>query len=291
MTEAARAWPAPAKLNLFLHVLGRRPDGYHELETVFQLLDFGDSVHLSPRDDGRIVRVEGPPDIDPETDLCVRAARLLQERTGTRAGVAIGLDKRIPVGGGMGGGSSDAATTLRALDRIWGLDLGVEALAALGLELGADVPVFVRGHSAYARGVGETLAAIPLPERWYVVLDPGVHVATGPLFQAPDLTRNSATVTIPRFFAGDPTRNDFEPVVHARHPAVAEASRWLAQFAPARLTGTGGCVFAAFVDEADARRVAGLAPAGVRAWVARGVNRSGLLDALDLQGLQVAGAR
>lgn len=270
------AWPAPAKLNLFLHIVGRRADGYHELETVFQLLDFGDVVRLRVRDDGAIVRGAGAPGVAPDDDLAVRAARALRDASRTTLGADIDVEKRIPMGGGLGGGSSDAASVLVGLNALWQCGLDVDTIAALGLTLGADVPVFVRGHSAFATGIGEELVPIELPERWFVVLDPRCQVPTRELFQAADLTRDSPRRTISRFFAGDPTRNDFEPVVRSRYPQVAAALDWLAQFAPSRLTGSGGCVFAAFEREDEARRIARECPPQFTAHVARGVNASPL---------------
>jgi 4-diphosphocytidyl-2-C-methyl-D-erythritol kinase len=280
----AQAWPAPAKLNLFLHILGRRPDGYHLLQTVFQFLEYGDELEFEVREDGDILRSEGPAGVPPESDLVVRAAQLLQERSGTRLGAAIKLRKRLPLQAGLGGGSSDAATTLLALDRLWGTGLGIQRLAALGLELGADVPVFIGGEAAWAEGVGEVLTPVDLPEPWYVVLQPDCRVATREIFQAPELTRNSAPIKIARFRSGE-CRNDFEPVVRSRYPQVSEALDWLGARAEARLTGSGACVFAAFADEGDARRVYAALPQGWRGFVARGCNRSPLLARLQAEGL------
>lgn len=274
-------WPAPAKLNLFLHVVGRRADGYHELQTVFRLLDFGDEIALRVRADGRIERVAGLAGVAPEADLAVRAARALQAATGTPLGADIAVRKRIPAGGGMGGGSSDAATVLRALDRLWGCGLGADRLAAIGLALGADVPVFVHGRTAWAEGVGERLQPLDLPPQVYLVVDPGAQVATGPVFQAPELTRDTPRTTIRGFLDGDPTRNDLEPVVCLRHPTVAAALTWLGRIAPARLTGSGACVFAAMPDRAAAERAAAECPSPWRAIVAASRDRSGLLDRLD----------
>jgi 4-diphosphocytidyl-2-C-methyl-D-erythritol kinase len=270
-------WPAPAKLNLFLHVTGRRPDGYHELQTLFQLIDLSDSVSLNVTDDGRIERPAGPAGVDPDSDLTVRAAKALQAATGCRAGASIRIAKRIPMGGGLGGGSSDAATVLLALNHLWGCGLPVDELARLGLPLGADVPVFVRGSSAWAEGVGEQLVPVVLPERWYVVIHPGVAVPTRDVFQSPELTRNTPVITIRAFFGpggSSGSRNDCEPVVRARYPEVADALSWLGNFAPARLTGTGSCIFAAFGSAMDAERVAARAPDRWRAFVARGLNVS-----------------
>lgn len=268
-------WPAPAKLNLFLHVTGRRDDGFHDLQTVFQLLDWGDRVGLETTDSGEICRISGPESINAETDLSVRAARALRDRCPGSTGARIHLEKHIPTGAGLGGGSSDAATVLLALNRLWGAGLGAAELAEIGARLGSDVPVFVFGSSAWAQGRGDQLEPVELPERWYVVLYPGVGVGTAEIFQAPELTRNSPLITIRALFDGG-TRNDFEPVVCARYPEVAAALEWLGKFAPARLTGSGSCVFAAFADAAHAERVAARVPDVWRSFVARGVNRSPL---------------
>ncbi len=273
-------WAAPAKLNLFLHVTGRRPDGYHLLQTIFQLIDLGDELAFEVTDDGRITRIDDagaspPSGVAPDDDLCVRAARALQAATGTHHGARIRVRKRIPLGGGLGGGSSDAATTLRVLDRLWGTAAGIENLSRIGLQLGADVPVFVHGHSAWADGVGELLTPLDLPAQWFVLIHPGVSVPTRDVFQAPELTRNSPLITI-RAPLGPVGRNDCEPVVRARFPPVAEALDWLAQHAPARLTGTGACVFAGFATAALAERVAARAPDAWRAWVAQGLSSSPL---------------
>ncbi|RLA34617.1 MAG: 4-(cytidine 5'-diphospho)-2-C-methyl-D-erythritol kinase [Gammaproteobacteria bacterium] len=271
-------WPAPAKLNLFLHITGRRADGYHDLQTVFQLLDVGDDLHFSVRDDGRIVRLRPLDGIADESDLTLRAARLLQVETGTRFGAGIELVKRLPLGGGLGGGSSDAATTLVALNALWDTGLTLEELAVLGQRLGADVPVFVHGQSAWAEGVGERLTPLALTPRWYLVLVPDCHVATPEIFNAPELTRDSKPITIPDFLAGR-GRNDCEPIVAKRYPEVAEALRRLD--GAGRMSGTGACVFAAFDDAAAAQRAL---PTGWRGFVARGVDRSPLLDRLDAAG-------
>lgn len=276
-------WPAPAKLNLFLHIIGRRADGYHLLQTVFQFLDHCDELEFGLWDDGRILRAEGPAEVSADSDLCVQAAKLLQERSGTRLGAAIKLRKKLPLQAGLGGGSSDAATTLVALDRLWGTRLGTTRLMALGLELGADVPVFIGGQAAWGEGVGEVLSPLELPEPWYLVLQPACSVSTREIFQAPELTRNSAPITIARFRSGE-TRNDFEPVVRSRYPEVSEALDWLGQHAPSRLTGSGACVFAAFAEETQARRVYAALPQGWRGFVARGRNRSPLLARLEAEG-------
>jgi 4-diphosphocytidyl-2-C-methyl-D-erythritol kinase len=272
-------WPAPAKLNLFLHVLGRRPDGYHEIQTVFQLVDLADSLVILPRADAAIVRPEGPREVPEESDLCVRAARRLQAEGRVRQGAEIRVAKRIPIQGGLGGGSSDAATTLVALNEIWGLRLSVERLAAIGRELGADVPLFVHGRSAWAEGVGEALTPVDLPDRHFAIVCPGVGVSTAEVFQAPELTRNSAKTTI-RGFLKAGGRNDCEAVVAARHPRVAEALAWLRRRGEARLTGTGSCVFAAFADERSARSALAGLPSGWSGLVARGLDRSPLQERL-----------
>jgi len=233
-------WPAPAKLNLFLHIVGRRPNGYHELQTVFQLIDLCDSISVVVREDGLIERPVGPADVAPEDDLVVRAARALQAQTGAHLGATLRVYKKIPQGGGLGGGSSDAATTLLALNRLWGCGLNLDELAGIGLPLGADVPVFVRGSSAWAEGVGDRLTPLELPEKWYVVVHPGVGVATRDVFQAPELTRNSPKITMRALFQTG-GRNDCESVVRSRFPEVADALDWLARFGSARLTGTGAC--------------------------------------------------
>jgi 4-diphosphocytidyl-2-C-methyl-D-erythritol kinase len=278
---SAHRWSAPAKLNLMLHVTGRRADGYHELQTVFQLLDLCDSLEIAVREDGRIVRSRGPAGVPESQDLVVRAAAALQEATGTRLGADLAVTKRIPMGGGMGGGSSDAATTLLALNRMWGTGLSSAQIAAIGIRLGADVPVFVHGTSAWAEGVGELVEPVALPgDSWFLVIFPGVHVPTADVFQAPELTRNSPLTTM-RGFLETGGRNDCEAVVRARFPVVGEALDWLARHGPARLTGTGSCVFAKFARVADAERVAARVPDSWRAFVARGVNRSPLLEELD----------
>jgi 4-diphosphocytidyl-2-C-methyl-D-erythritol kinase len=271
---------APAKLNLMLHIVGRRADGYHELQTVFQLIDLCDQLEIRSRPDGQIRRVSGPAGVAEDEDLAVRAARALQAATGTRLGAEISIKKRIPMGGGLGGGSSDAATAMMALNQIWQTGLTSQQIAAIGANLGADVPVFVAGTSAWAEGIGDRLTPITLqPAAWYVVLFPGVPVPTAAVFQAPELTRNSPPTTM-RGFLETGGRNDCEGVVRARFPAVAEALDWLGRHAPARLTGTGSCVFAKFARVEDAERVAARVPDSWRAYVARGLDRSPLLEEL-----------
>ncbi|MBI2381477.1 MAG: 4-(cytidine 5'-diphospho)-2-C-methyl-D-erythritol kinase [Gammaproteobacteria bacterium] len=268
-------FPCPAKLNLFLHITGRRADGYHELQTVFQILDYGDELTVSVDDSGELVLETPVPGVPDEHNLVMRAARLLQAHAGTKQGARLSLDKRLPMGGGLGGGSSDAATTLVALNRLWACGLSEDELAALGLSLGADVPVFVRGRSCWAEGVGERIVPVQVPESWYLVLMPDCHVSTAEVFGDKDLTRNSAPITMRAFLDGQ-GRNDCEAVVCRHYPAVAEALSWLSQFAPARMTGTGACIFAAFSNEEEARRIAALHPPGVGCLVAKGVDISPL---------------
>ena len=275
MTEGSQGelrLTAPAKLNLWLHVTGRRADGYHLLQTVFQLLDRGDRVVLRPRLDGRIGRSGGVPGLAVDDDLAVRAARLLRREAGVSAGVDIGLEKRIPAGAGFGGGSSDAATVLLGLNRLWRLDWPLHRLAALGLRLGADVPVFVGGRSAFAEGVGEALTPLALPERWFVLAWPGEPVATADIFQAPELTRNTPALTISALSGTPSTRNDLQAVAIRHCPAIAEALDWLSQWGDARMSGSGSGVFVPVADEDSARSVAGASP--WPAWIARGVNVS-----------------
>jgi 4-diphosphocytidyl-2-C-methyl-D-erythritol kinase len=277
--SASGPWPAPAKLNLFLHITGRRADGYHELQTIFQFLTIGDWLYFDLQPAGGI-RLAGCPAGVPETgDLTVRAARLLRETAGSSAGVTIYNDKRLPVGGGLGGGSSDAATTLVVLNRLWRLGLDTDTLASLGLVLGADVPVFVRGQAAWAEGVGEILTPVTPPEAWFLVVVPPVSVSTADIFSDVELTRDTPRMKITDLLAGG-GRNDCEAVVCRRYPEVAAALDWLSAFSPARMTGTGGCVFAVFESEAQAQAVAEQLPANLSGFVARGVNRSPLLAAL-----------
>ena len=276
VADAWTRWPAPAKLNLFLHIVGRREDGYHLLQTAFQLLDWGDEVRLRVRDDGKICRIDPLPGVPDDVDLGVRAAHALKRATGCRLGADIAIEKRVPIGGGLGGGSSDAATVLVALNALWRTELDADALAEIAVGLGADVPVFVRGTSAWAEGIGEQLTPIELPDRWFVIVDPGVPVPTRELFQVPELTRNSPQLTIPLFVSGVPTGNAFEPVVRGRFPAVAAALDWLGRHGEARLSGSGGAVFAAVASRDAGEAILAAMPAGFRGWVVRGVNESPL---------------
>ena len=280
-TDGWSYWPAPAKLNLFLQITGRRDDGYHRLQTVFRLLEWGDSLKLRVRKDGLIVRhgesVKGVAEAD---DLVVKAAKLLRSEAKIAEGAEICVEKRIPAGGGFGGGSSDAATVLVALNCLWGLDFDQDRLAGLGLRLGADVPVFVRGDNAWAEGVGEVLTPIRLPHACYVLADPGIHVPTGELFQAPDLTRNAAPAKIADFVSGKLLGNAFEPVLRRREPAIEAAFATLSRIGTPRLTGSGSGCFVEFTDRASAEAALADLPEGLTAWVAAGVDRSPLQVAL-----------
>jgi len=280
MTAADKVWPAPAKLNLFLHVTGRRADGYHLLQTVFQFLDFGDDLRFTPRRDGAIRRITPVAGVPYADDLAVRAALALKARTGARAGCDIRLDKRIPLGGGLGGGSSDAATTLVALNQAWALRLSTDALAEIGAELGADVPVFVRGFAAWAEGVGERLTPISLPEPWYLVVTPPCAVSTKDIFQAPELPRATPPIT-PADFAAGRVGNDLAGVVQSRFPPVREALEFLARFGQARMSGSGASVFVDFGEQKAALAARQQLPPGWRSFVARGLNRSPLQVARD----------
>ncbi len=274
-----RPLPAPAKINLFLHVVGRRADGYHLLQTVFRFVDRCDDIRLLPRNDGQVVRAGEVPGVPPEQDLCVRAARCLQQRCAAANGVTIELTKRLPIGGGLGGGSSDAATVLLALNRLWALNLSRENLQGLALTLGADVPVFIFGRAAFAEGVGERLQTLPLGPAWYVVIEPGCSVPTAGIFASADLTRNTNPRKIADFSSGWQTfaalRNDLQPVARAGYPAVAQAIDWLAAQAGirfARMSGSGACVFAECESQAAAMHVAAAVPAEWTGWAARGLD-------------------
>ena len=281
-TNGWSVWSAPAKINLFLQITGQRRDGYHLLQTVFQLLDWGDSVHVRLREDNQIIRA-GADDygVDEADDLIVRAAKLLQMRTGVKQGAELAVSKNIPLGGGFGGGSSDAATVLLVLNSLWQAGLNSDDLAMLGLQLGADVPVFIRGHSAWAEGVGEKLSPIKLPEAAYLLVDSGVSVPTRELFQSLELTRNAAAATIADFVSGTVLGNAFEPVLRAREPEVDRLLEFLSKLGPASLTGTGGGCFVRFKSLADAQAAHQHLPSGLKAWVANGVNSSPLLAQLE----------
>lgn len=283
-------WPAPAKLNLFLRITGRRPDGYHALQTVFRLLDWGDRVRLRPRADGLIRRLgDSAAGVSEAEDLAVRAAELLQKFTKTRQGADICVEKSIPTGAGLGGGSSDAATVLVALNLLWGAGLDDDALASLGLTLGADVPVFVRGQNAWAEGVGERLTPMALPRAWYVLVDPRVHVSTATLFQVPELTRDAAPATMSDFVSGAALGNVFEPVVRRREPAVEAAFQYLARIGSPRLTGSGSGCFVEFGDRASAQDGLAALPRELHAWMAPGAARSSLHVAVESWSAVVSG--
>ncbi|MGQ0620796.1 MAG: 4-(cytidine 5'-diphospho)-2-C-methyl-D-erythritol kinase [Panacagrimonas sp.] len=269
-------WPAPAKINLFLHVNGRRADGYHEIQTVFQFLDRGDTLFFRPRGDGLCRREHGAAEIDAEADLAIRAARLLSQASGCGLGADIRIEKRLPIGGGLGGGSSDAATTLVALNRLWNLGFTRDELALLGLRLGADVPVFIHGQASFAEGIGEKLTTVELPEPWFLVVTPPVAVSTREIFDAPELRRDTPRITARQFRAGSVTRNDCEPVTRSRYPLVNEAMERLREFAGVRMSGTGASVFAAFASRPEALMARAAMPSGWSSFISRGLNESPL---------------
>lgn len=286
--------PAPAKLNLMLHITGRRADGYHQLQTLFQLLDVGDTLHFKVRNDAKITLSPGIEGLAEQENLIVRAAQLLQSKTHQIVGADIRLEKILPMGGGLGGGSSNAATTLLALNQLWNLHLSIDQLATLGLELGADVPVFVRGESAWAEGIGEQLQAVNLPDKFYCVIKPPCEVSTGEIFSHKQLTRDSSPITIAAVFEHE-DRNDCEAIVRELYPAVDVALEWLnnvitdlgqgkkKNVKPARLTGTGACIFAEFSDHGSAQHVLDKLPSELQGFIARGVNISPLHKQLKLQ--------
>lgn len=273
-------YPAPAKLNLFLHVVGRRPDGYHLLQTLFRFVGHGDSLRFSPRDDGCITLSRTLPGVPVQSDLTVRAARLLQAETGCRYGAEITVEKRLPMGGGLGGGSSDAATVLVALNHLWRLGLPRRRLQEIGLGLGADVPVFIFGSNAFAEGVGDALQPVGLPPAWYVVLEPPVQVSTAAIFGAPELKRDTPPIQASEWLPGV-GGNDMQPVATSRFPEIAECLDWLSAFGPARMTGSGACVFAEFSREEDARAVIARLPKGMRGWAAAGLGEHPLCSLCD----------
>jgi 4-diphosphocytidyl-2-C-methyl-D-erythritol kinase len=280
MSATPDPWPAPAKLNLFLHVVGQRADGFHLLQTLFQFLDFGDELTFDVTNDGQIQREYELEGVDPGQDLIVRAARVLQARAGSDKGVRIGLTKRLPMGGGIGGGSSDAATTLVALNALWCCGLGEAELAELGLQLGADVPVFVHGRAAWAEGVGERLTPVEVAEPHYVVLIPPVNVSTAAVFSHPELIRHCPPITIRDFLAGR-AGNVCEPVVRDQFPQIDRAMKALSEYAPAHLTGTGACVFARFEKAQAAQRCWSRLQKEWQGFMARGLNTSPLRQRLE----------
>ena len=298
MVRALHGCPAPAKLNLFLHVVGRRPDGYHLLQSVFQLIDHGDTLHFDLRDDDRIVRTTDVPGVPEEQDLIVRALRALQAEYARRhgrlpPGIDVAIDKRLPMGGGLGGGSSDAATALMAANHLWRAGLTSDELMALGLPLGADIPFFLFGETAFAEGVGEALQAVPGPDCWYVVIEPGVAVPTPAIFTAEDLTRNTKAITISDFSRRHVEsndligfgKNDLQDVAARLFPPVAEAIEWLGGYGAARMTGSGACVFCAFSTEQEAERVLKQVPVRWKAWKARALQQHPIKSLLQINEL------
>ncbi|MDP4529374.1 4-(cytidine 5'-diphospho)-2-C-methyl-D-erythritol kinase [Alkalimonas delamerensis] len=271
--------PAIAKLNLFLHITGQRADGYHELQSIFQLLDYGDTLHLSSHSSPELTLSCNQPALVNDDNLVLRAARLLQQHTGCRQGAQIQLDKVLPLGGGIGGGSSDAASTLLALNQLWQLGLSQDELAGLGLQLGADVPIFVRGRTAFAEGVGEKITPIELPSCWYLVVTPDCHISTKTIFQHADLPRNTPKVGLDQLMEID-WRNDCQALVCRLYPNVAITLQWLLEYAPSRMTGTGASVFAAFSDRLQAEAALRDMPAFCSGFIARGVSESPALTAL-----------
>ena len=273
--------PAPAKLNLMLHITGRRSDGYHLLQSVMQFIDLCDWLEFELQEDGRIHRQEGNPTVAEGDEITLRAAKLLQARCATDRGVSIRIDKRIPIGGGLGGGSSDAATCLLALNQLWGLGLTLAQLAEIGLELGADVPVFVLGRAAWASGIGEVLEAVDIGEPVYLLIDPGITISTAQIFAAEELTRNCDPITIRAFLRGV-GRNVCEPVVRKRHPQVGEALDWLGQFGAARMSGTGACVFVEVDSLRRAETLKSQVPEPWAGYVVSAMNRSPVHQQLGL---------
>lgn len=285
MQRTLRNCPAPAKLNLFLHVTGRRPDGYHLLQSVFQLIDFGDTLHFELRDDDVICRTTALEGVPQESDLIIRAARLLQAHAAQASGKAlpgvdIAIDKRLPMGGGLGGGSSDAATTLIALNHLWQTGLSRSELMALGLQLGADVPFFLFGQNAFVQGIGETLAPVATPQGWYIVIKPNVSIPTAAIFSAKELTRDSKLVRISNFSRAPKSfgRNDLQAVAIKLFPEVFEVISWLKIYGDARMTGSGACVFCFFEEEQQADAVLKIVPAHWKAWKAKSIEKHPLAD-------------
>ena len=293
MTPSLFHCPAPAKLNLFLHITGQRPDGYHLLQTVFQLVDLADTLHFTLRRDGQIRRTTAIPDIEEKTDLAVRAACLLQaetwRKTGKKPGVDIAIEKRLPAGGGLGGGSSDAATTLMALNHLWQTGLNQAELMDLGLRLGADVPFFIFGCNAFAEGIGETLTPVETPNSWFVVIHPGISVPTSTIFASEELTRNTEKIKITDFLRYPAEnslfgKNDLQSVAEKRYPPVAQAIEWLGRQANARMTGSGACVFAQVTSEEQADRILQHLPGSWKGWKTKGLKKHPLDAVLKASG-------
>lgn len=273
-------WPSPAKINIFLHITGRRPDGFHLLQTVFQFIDLTDNIDFEIKPAKELVLKANYSSINAEDDLIIRAARVLQQETGCSLGAEITINKNIPMGGGLGGGSSNAATTLVALNELWQLGLTNDQLVNIGVDLGADVPIFIYGHAAWAEGIGDQLTSVNPIECYYLIIDPKCHVATAEIFNCADLTRNTPPITIRDSFTGA-EHNDCEPVVRKLYPEIAKAIDWLGQYADSRMTGTGACVFAAFDDRAEAEAILQRLPGEWDGFVSRGQNRSPLVERLQ----------
>ena len=279
--EISRNWPAPAKLNLFLHINGRRSDGYHELQTLFQFVDCCDQLDFRVTDTPELILHSDMSNVVADSDnLILRAAKSLQQSTGYRGGAEIWLDKRLPMGGGLGGGSSDAATTLVALNQLWNTQLSHDELAAIGLKLGADIPVFIHGFAAFAEGVGECLQTVNPAELWYLIIAPDAHVSTAAVFQDPQLPRNTPKLGIDTLLS-QPWRNDCQELVVSKYPQVAKALGWLLEYAPSRMTGTGACVFGEFSSQQQALAALAKLPSDMQGFVAKGMNISPLIVRLN----------
>ena len=279
--EISRNWPAPAKLNLFLHINGRRSDGYHELQTLFQFVDCCDQLDFRVTYTPELILHSNMSNVVADSDnLILRAAKSLQQSTGYPGGAEIWLDKRLPMGGGLGGGSSDAATTLVALNQLWNTQLSHDELAAIGLKLGADIPVFIHGFAAFAEGVGECLQTVNPAELWYLIIAPDAHVSTAAVFQDPQLPRNTPKLGIDTLLS-QPWRNDCQELVVSKYPQVAKALGWLLEYAPSRMTGTGACVFGEFSSQQQALAALAKLPSDMQGFVAKGMNISPLIVRLN----------
>ncbi|WP_028453625.1 4-(cytidine 5'-diphospho)-2-C-methyl-D-erythritol kinase [Chitinilyticum aquatile] len=279
-TDGFYDFPAPAKLNLFLHIIGRRPDGYHLLQSTFQLIDYSDTISLRVRDDGQLLHRNPIPGVAPEHDLCIRAARLMQEKTGCTQGVDLGITKRLPMGGGVGGGSSDAATVMLALNRLWQLHLPRQTLMDWGVTLGADVPFFLFGQTAFVEGIGERMTAVPSEDQWFVVLHPQVHVPTPEIFCDEGLTRNTPPLIV-RVLDNAATQNDLQAVASRKFPLIQKHLDWLSQFGEARMTGSGSCVFAKFASQTAANQVISQLPDEMKGFIARSLSQHQLHEFAD----------
>ena len=279
MTKANFPWPSPAKLNLFLHINQRRLDGYHELQSLFQLLDYGDTLYVTPNQSGKITIRDNTGLIPLQENIIYRAAVLLQEQTQCDLGCDITLNKVLPMGGGLGGGSSNAATALIALNYLWELHLNEETLALMGLQLGADVPIFVKGNSAFAEGIGEKLTPTELPEKYFLVVHPGIHISTARVFNHSALSRDTARIK-PEDYCFEHTQNDCQSLVCELYPDIAKSLGWLLEYAPSRMTGTGSCLFSVYETKQSATHTLNRLPKGWSGFVTRGINRSSLQTAL-----------